>query len=277
MDMPTQREIGAQSKSIKASNSRSAALENIAVARALCAVDMPSFPARVRWDPKTKRWTKTPCVKDWRLKASSDLNQIEGLHRQFPDAVAGIELGRAKLIVVDLDRHGGPDGVAAFETLVARYGDLPPHPEARTPGDGHHHIFSQPEGRTLGNRKGALPAGIDVRGAGGWIVAPGSVRSDGRRWAPVESAPSLIDAYHKRVIPPLPQWLATIISATPDRPPVTRSTCGVNGARYQASSSSREGSYARQTLRGIADEIVKRLRTRAGTSVLMPGLSGWGV
>ena len=48
-----------------------------------------------------------------------------------------------------------------------------------TAGGGFHYFFRQPVGSLLGNRRGSLPDGVDVRGAGGWIVAPGSTRPDG--------------------------------------------------------------------------------------------------
>src|SRR5262245_34870677 len=102
--------------------------------------------------------------------------------------------------------------------LAAEHGGLPVGPATNTPGDGQHHIFRQPEGQPLGNRRGALPPGIDVRGAGGWIVAPGAVRPDGRRWASSPNKPSLVEAHRAATIPQLPNWLATIIRAAPDRP-----------------------------------------------------------
>ena len=49
-----------------------------------------------------------------------------------------------------------------------------------------------------------------MRGKGGWAVAPGSLRPDGKRWGRT----NLATAYRNKTIPVLPDWLANII-----RPP----------------------------------------------------------
>jgi hypothetical protein len=87
-------------------------------------------------------------------------------------------------------------------------------PVTRTPGkgfgEGLHFYLKQPAvGEALGSSKGGLPNGVDVRGAGGYAVAPGSVRSDGARWLPSADAPSLIKTYPD--IPEVPEWLVDII------------------------------------------------------------------
>ena len=40
---------------------------------------------------------------------------------------------------------------------------------------GVHLFFKQPNGEPLGNGRGELPDGIDVRGSGGFVIAPGAV------------------------------------------------------------------------------------------------------
>ena len=113
--------------------------------------------------------------------------------------------------MIDTDRHGREDGVANFAALVAQHVPLPDHPIAKTAGDGEHHYFRQWNGETFGNSEGALRGQeINVRGKGGWAVAPGSVRPTARRWAPA----GLTAAYHENTIPLLPDWLAAMI-----RPP----------------------------------------------------------
>jgi hypothetical protein len=69
--------------------------------------------------------------------------------------------------VIDCDRHGGPDGVEAFKKLVAANGGLPRNmPVVSTPNSCVHVFFKQPNGEALGNVRGSLPPGIDVRGDG---------------------------------------------------------------------------------------------------------------
>ena len=188
---------------------------NAAVARELSAAEIAIIPARVtrRADGK---WEKVPLIKEWRCCATYDLDQVTRWWRQFPDAVAGIELEAASLIVLDPDRHpGAPDGVAAFERLCANR-VLPAHPITATPGGGFHHYFQQPI-IPLGCGRGRLPPGVDVRGVGGWIVAPGVMRPDGALWQPVEDTPTLIEAFRHDAIPPLPRWLNELL-----RPSVVR-------------------------------------------------------
>ena len=65
--------------------------------------------------------------------------------------------------------------------------------------------------RALGNGRGELPDGIDVRGVGGFVIAPGAVLPDGKQWQSVNGRPLLVDAFKAGTIPELPRWLADII------------------------------------------------------------------
>ena len=228
---------------------------NLAVALDLARAGLPIFPAEVVQNNGSGKWQKRPLIKDWQRLATTDVAQIEERWRQFPNAVAGIELGRAGLVVIDADRHdGGADGVTALREL-ANGKDFPPGPAVFTAGGGQHRIFRQPPGKPLGNRTGALPDGVDVRGTGGWIVAPGSVRPDGAMWQSADGRPSLVEAYPDRV-PVLPAWLADLIHARREReaapPPPPSATRRASGR--SPSSASREQKYAAATLdRSVAE------------------------
>jgi hypothetical protein len=161
--------------------------------------EWPIFPIRLFW--QDGHWHKVPRFVGWREHAAPAPNQIEQWWRS-QGGNFGVELGRAGLVVIDADRHG-VDGVAALNDLI-RDQEWPPHPIVATAGNGFHHIFRQ-LADPLGQRRGGLPAGIDVRGVGGWIVAPGSRRPDGAEWRLVEDCEP----------PVLPQWLEGIIRATP--------------------------------------------------------------
>jgi putative DNA primase/helicase len=182
---------------------------NLRVALEHADAGFPVFPAELKLKPRGK-WDKTPLVK-WKSATTTDPNQIRAWWHQWPDAAPGVPLEICNLIVLDPDRHGPTDGVAAFEQLIAQHEPLPLHPVTHTAGDGEHHIFRQPSDRKLGNSTGKLPAGIDVRGGDkGWVVAPGTLRPDGKRWEP--GTPSLIEAQRANTIPELPPWLVNILT-----------------------------------------------------------------
>ena len=200
------------------------AAANLAAALELAHAGIPVFPARIVRRGASS-WEKKPAIAGWQKAATTDEVQIRIWWRKIPRAVPGIELGQASLIVIDPDRHGnGPDGMEAFAQLCADIGGIPRHPTTDTP-EGNHHIFRQNGGEPIGNSTGALPPGIDVRGAGGWLVAPGAVRPDGATYRPREGTPSLAEAYRAGTIPALPEKLAEIIQGgatprhhTPPRP-----------------------------------------------------------
>ena len=185
---------------------------NLAVALEMAAAGLPVFPAAVAFNATKQSWEKQPLVKGWQTEASCVEVTLRAWWRQFPKAVPGIELGRAGLIMLDPDRHnGGEDGVENFRHLVEQHDPLPEHPITYTAGGGEHHYFKQPNGEPFTNAEGDLKGrSINVRGKGGWAVAPGAVRPDGKRWEPS----NLAQAFRDDTIPFLTGWLGDKI-----RPP----------------------------------------------------------
>ncbi len=104
--------------------------------------------------------------------------------RQRPDANIGIATGaRSAFWVLDID---GPDAEAAVAALEREHGALPRTVEQRT-GRGRHVCFAWPEQCEPydGVRNSASRIGphVDVRGCGGYIVAPPSIHPSGRVYA----------------------------------------------------------------------------------------------
>lgn len=95
-----------------------------------------------------------------------------------------------------------------------------------------------------------MPADNDVRGDGGWIVAPGTMRPDGQLWALAENAPTLTEMFTAGTLPELPDWLADII-----RPPVQPVFKKANGDARVGGGTDRAALYARQSLREAAKEV----------------------
>lgn len=119
--------------------------------------------------------------------------------RRWPDANIGIVTGEiSNLIVLDVDpKHGGD---AVLERLERRYRPLSATVEVVTGGGGRHLYFAHPGGLTR-NRAG-LAQGIDLRGDGGYVVAPPSIHPSGRlyTWVPGRTPDEM-------TLAPLPRWL----------------------------------------------------------------------
>jgi hypothetical protein len=212
----------------------------------LGAAGLPVFPAGP---------DKRPLLVGWQEKASTDPEQIREWWRVYPDALPAIVVGRAGLVVIDCDRHpGGNDGIKAFNLLVSGKGiKLANVPMTKTARGGAHLFFKQPHGEPLGNGRGELPDGIDVRGLGGFIIGPGASLPDGRRWASVSGKPLLSDAFKAGTIPELPQCLAAII-----RPDRQSSEDGINGyarTASEATDGSRGEAYAAAALDGAVAQL----------------------
>ncbi len=184
---------------------------NLAAALALAAAGLPVFPVQVKLNPSTGRWDKKPCVSGWQDKATSDENKVRAFWRAYPDALPGLALGQAGLVVLDADRHGGPDGVSAFHVLADTHGLPAGVVKINTAGSGEHYIFANLTDDPLGNGEGVLPGGINMRGRGGFIVAPGAMRPDGKRWIEPEGSPFLATAYREGALPKIPRWLVQML------------------------------------------------------------------
>lgn len=115
---------------------------------------------------------KHPAAK-WSTAATTDAEEVRRMFNGPPRNI-GLACGPAGLLVVDEDRP------SAFEAYAQSIGEtVPPTFTVRT-GRGRHFYFRQ-DG-SLGNKEGALTGrGINLRGAGGYVVAPGSRHESGAR------------------------------------------------------------------------------------------------
>jgi Bifunctional DNA primase/polymerase, N-terminal len=221
---------------------------NLAAALDLAAAGVPVFPAGP---------DKRPLLVGWQEKASTEPEQIRKWWLDHPVALPAIPVGRVGLIVIDCDRHpGGNDGIKAFNRLVsANGGKLVNTPMTKTARGGAHLFFKQAKGKALGNGRGELPDGIDVRGVGGFVIAPGAVLPDGKQWQSVNGRPLLAEAFKGGTIPELPQWLADIIR--PNLQPNGNATdeYARNFAKRGANSSSRGEAYAATAVDGAVAEL----------------------
>lgn len=117
-----------------------------------------------------------------------------------------IETGTASgIIVIDCDRKPGIDGRDELAGLETKFGRLPHTREVQTGSGGRHLYFKCPSNASVPSRAevGGI-RGLDVRGDGGYAIAPPSNHASGRPyiWDPDESVP-IADA---------PSWLIRLIS-----------------------------------------------------------------
>jgi len=133
--------------------------------------------------------------------ASADPQHVERWWRATPAANIGIVTGKESgLVVLDVDPPEGEEQLARIEEY---HGPIPPTLTARSGKGGQHFYFAHP-GRSISNRQDVLnekPSGavgaIDVRGDGGYIIAPPSRNAAGAyEWtAPDETPPAQIPDY----------------------------------------------------------------------------------
>lgn len=160
-------------------------------------------------NPACKSPAKHPCMRNWPGIATNDRAQIERwFTTDFPDSNVGIVTGAAAgTAVLDVDaRHGGEQSVAALET---EHGELPETPTSKTGGGGWHFYFKAP-GIKIKNSAGAIGPGLDIRGEGGFVVAPPSVHASGQSytWLPGRGPGDVPMA-------DMPPWLLAAVRAPP--------------------------------------------------------------
>ncbi len=150
---------------------------------------------------------KHPRIMQWPESATTAEAFIKAWWRRWPEANIGLVTGApSRLVVLDVDpRHGGQ---VSLDELESAYGSLPVAPEAETGGGGRHVFFKHPEFH-VPNSAGTLGAGLDVRGDGGYIVAPPSIHASGRPYAWEGS-------HHLAHVEPapLPTWLVERLTST---------------------------------------------------------------
>ncbi|MBM7167304.1 bifunctional DNA primase/polymerase [Streptomyces sp. G44] len=146
--------------------------------------------------------------------ASTDPRRIRELFAAAPWATGyGIACGLPPhhLIGVDLDTKSGADASAALRELALRHlFTIPETVVVTTPSGGRHIWLSGPPDTVIPNSAGRLAPGIDIRGAGGYLVGPGS-RTEHGVYGTVPGTAQLPPA-------PCPPALLRLI-APPPRPP----------------------------------------------------------
>lgn len=161
---------------------------------------------------------KHPRIVEGFKAATLDPATVAAWWDRWPDANVGIPTGPPiGAWVLDVDpRHGGDSVLARLEV---EHGSLPPTLTARTGSGGLHLFWRYPTDREVRNSTGGTRTpGLDVRGAGGFVVASPSLHASGGRYAwetlTADGVPDL------SMLADAPAWLLEALQParpTPDR------------------------------------------------------------
>ncbi len=171
----------------------------IQIALQMAQKGLPVFPI----SPKDKRpvLRKPEGGKGGFHQATTDQNQLRQWWAQHPTAMVGLRTGRCSFFVIDIDNSETAHGLLELGKLKTELGELPETLIVKTPRG--QHIYFQWDER-LANASidaGGLGPGVDWRGEGGYVVAPGSVGMTGS-WEAIDRTPraKLPDAWIKRIL-----------------------------------------------------------------------------
>jgi hypothetical protein len=122
--------------------------------------------------------------------------------RQFPQANIAIRTGAISgLVVLDIDhRKGGADSLADLERSYAAC----PETILSITGNGQHALFAHP-GVHVKNGVEDFAPGLDIRGDGGYIIAPPSLHANGKRYAW-----EVLHEPEETPLAPMPDWLLAL-------------------------------------------------------------------
>ncbi|MGK0299073.1 MAG: putative DNA primase/helicase [Gammaproteobacteria bacterium] len=149
--------------------------------------------------------TKRPLIPSGSLGASTDIDQLFAWYETFPNAILAIATGKfSELIIVDIDIRPDRNG---WDSLEQKFGDnfdvdMENNLVSRTATGGVHLVYKYKDG--IKNAQDILP-GIDIRGDGGYFIAPPSERFINGKWIEYEWKHIELD------IPDIPDWLDELI------------------------------------------------------------------
>jgi hypothetical protein len=161
------------------------------------------FPLPVDDQNVPAKELKTPRLKNWTQLATADKKRIREWWAEA-DYNIGLATGQG-VVVLDYDMKEGQLGAQALRTH-----DMLGLPldgfNVTTPTGGKHYYFKTPN--AIGNSASKIAKNVDVRGDGGYVVAPGSTIHG----VPY-SADGLSDIKDLDALPELPDWMEKLATA----------------------------------------------------------------
>ena len=148
--------------------------------------------------PREEGWQKRATTEPewWRELAEGEVNPVTW----FPLANIGIALDDTFALDQDPD-NGGDITLEQIQERLGKGYEMPETVIVQTGSGGRHFYFLQPEGKPVGNPK--FRRGLDIKGRGGYLVAPPSITGKGRY--------SFVDK-HDLKPSPSPAWLLDAIA-----------------------------------------------------------------
>ena len=130
--------------------------------------DWAMYYASIGWPVFPCKDDKAPYVQGGCLAATTDPELIKRWWIIYPDANIGVATGNG-LAVVDIDQEETPEGCVLPSTLTSKT------------NRGHHYWYTAPQPVKGGAHIG-MPH-VDLRGEGGYVIAPPSVHESGHVYA----------------------------------------------------------------------------------------------
>lgn len=167
--------------------------------------------------PDTKKSYKSKANSGGRnWGATTNAQEIARDFGKWPNAGIGIVTGQPSgIFVLEIDtvEGHGRNGYASLQKLQRDHGRLPKTLMAKSPTNSLHHYFKIPKNIQIKNSDSELGVGIDVRGDGGMVIAPPTVRKDGiYKWC------------NQHTIANAPNWLIQLCKkdVAPEKNPFTQ-------------------------------------------------------
>ncbi len=145
----------------------------------------------------------------WSVQSTREPDEIRAFWQRFPDALVAIDCGKSGFLVVDPDRHGPADGVLEWMKMCEDHGWSDHHCPRVSTASGGEHIYFRNINPPIGCPK-LIKGLIDVKGEGGYVIAPGSqLTDDPGNW--VMKAGDIFQALEP------PQWLVDRLRTVKER------------------------------------------------------------
>lgn len=154
---------------------------------------------------------KRPLVEHGFKAATTDPFKIRSWWKQWPNAMVGAPTGSATgwwVLDIDTDEAKGKQGLQSLAAMGHGLEELMDTAVNRTATGGYHCLFRFDPSQPITNARGDLPAHIDVRGEGGYVIMAGSRLADGRAY-------EWLNPLDENEVTDAPEWLLQTISGPP--------------------------------------------------------------